>query len=297
MLINMKQLLSVAKRNHFAIPAFNVGTAELMRAVMEESEELRSPVILELHPLEIDFEGHAFAKAALTWAENTSLPVTVHLDHGDEPHVYQAVRDGFTSVMIDGSLLPFEENIALTKRITAFCHPLEVSVEGEIGTVGATADNREAGSETAGITYSRPEDAKRFVDETGVDTLAIAIGTAHGIYPKGFDPHLRLDILEEITKVTDIPLVLHGGSSNPDSEIEACARMGVCKINISSDIKVPFFQTIKDEMVSHDENYREPFEILIKPVAEVKKVVRRKIELFGAAGKASLYTPDSISAF
>lgn len=294
MLLNMNRLLGVAKRNGFAVPAFNVGNSELMRAVMEECEDLRSPVILELHPLEIDFEGHAFAKAALAWAENTALPVTVHLDHGDEEHVYMAVRDGFSSVMIDGSLLPFEENIALTKRITDFCHPLGISVEGEIGTIGATADDRETGNETAGIIYSRPEDAKRFVDETGVDTLAIAIGTAHGIYPKGFDPHLRLDILEEITKVTDVPLVLHGGSSNPDSEISECARKGVCKINISSDIKVAFFQTIKNEMNSHDENYREPFEILIKPVEEVKKIVRQKVELFGAAGKANLYSYENV---
>ena len=289
MLLNMNQLLSVAKENHFAVPAFNVGTAEIMRAAMEECEALGSPVILELHPLEIDFEGHAYAKAALDWATKSSVPVVLHLDHGDEPHIYRAVQDGFTSVMIDGSLLPFEENMAITKKMVDFCHPLGVSVEGELGTIGATANNRETSSACTGVTYTRPEDAKRFVDETGVDTLAIAIGTAHGIYPKGFDPHLRIDILEEICRVVDIPLVLHGGSSNPDSEIAECSRKGVCKINLSSDLKIPFFQTIKKEMNSHDENYREPFEILVKPVEEVKKVVRQKVFLLGSEGKQDLY--------
>lgn len=288
MLMNMKELLAVAHAQHFAIPAFNVGMGEIVKGVMDCCEALQAPVILAIHPLELAFQGDSFVQSCLHLASVSKVPCCIHLDHAGENAIYRAVRDGFTSVMIDASHLPFEENVAATKKIVDFCHPLGVSVEGELGTIGST----EGDAETVGadIVYTVPADAKRFVALTGVDALAVAIGTAHGIYPPGFQPKLKLDLLDAIAAQVDVPLVLHGGSSNPDDEIAACARRGVNKINIASDIKKPLFQTLRKVLNEHDENFREPFEVLVEPVQEMKRVVEQKIRLFNDDDKMKYYT-------
>lgn len=288
MLMNMKELLAVAKKHHFAIPAFNIGTGEILKGVMECCEALQAPVILAIHPLELDFQGDSFVQSCRYLAANSKVPCCIHLDHAGESDIYRAVRDGFTSVMIDASQLPFDENVAATKRIVDFCHPLGVSVEGELGTIGST----EGDAETVGtdIIYTKPEDAKEFVALTGVDALAIAIGTAHGIYPPGFKPQIKLELLDQIKAQVDVPLVLHGGSSNPDDEMEECAKRGVNKINISSDIKKPLYQSLKRVLNTHDENFREPFQVLVEPVREMKMVVEQKIRLFHDDDKMKYYT-------
>jgi len=286
MLMNMKELLAVAHANDFAVPAFNISSNMLLTGVMEASEEMQSPVILAIHPDELHFVHTSFVKMAVDEAIKASIPVCIHLDHGASiAHVMEAIQCGFTSVMIDASSRPLEENIAICKQVVELAHPVNVSVEGELGTIGTTGPEAEAGADE--IIYTNPDDVVIFVEATGVDTLAVAIGTSHGIYPKDRKPELKLDLLKEIRSRVDIPLVLHGGSANPDSEIAAAVRLGVNKINISSDIKDAFYQ--KCRQVLANPVVREPNSIYPPCIEAMKEVARYKIELFNAAGKAALY--------
>lgn len=287
MLLNMKEILSVAKEHNFAIPAFNISDYAMFLGVMEECEATGSPVIIEIHPDELSFIGPEMVGAILERAKKSPLPLCLHLDHcSDFGKIVQAIRYGFTSVMFDGAHLPFEENIAGAKKIVELAHPVDVSVEAELGTIGSLeAQDLEGGA--AKIIYTDPEDARQFAQATGIDTLAVAIGTCHGLYPAGMKPELKLDILKEIEAVVDIPLVLHGGSNNPDKEIAQSVALGICKINISSDIKSAYFEKMRE--VLEDRSLREPN--VIEPVCmdAMKKVVRHKLELFQTLGKACLY--------
>ena len=286
MLMNMRDLLAVAHANDFAVPAFNISSNMLLTGVMEASEEMQSPVILAIHPDELSFVHPSFVKMAIEEANKATVPVCIHLDHGASiAQVMTAIQCGFTSVMIDASSRPLEENIAICKQIVDLAHPVNVSVEGELGTIGTTGPEAEAGAEE--IIYTNPDDVVIFVNATGVDTLAVAIGTSHGIYPKDRKPELKLDLLKEIRSRVDIPLVLHGGSANPDAEIAAAVRLGINKINISSDIKDAFYQ--KCRQVLADPVLREPNSIYPPCIEAMKQVARFKIELFNAKGKAALY--------
>jgi fructose-bisphosphate aldolase class II len=286
MLMNMRDLLAVAHANHFAVPAFNISNNMLLRGVIEASEEANSPVIFAIHPDELAFVRHAFIKTAVEEAVQASVPVCIHLDHGSTiKQILEAIRCGFTSVMIDASTLPLEENIAISKQVVELAHSVNVSVEGELGTIGSTSRQAEAGTED--IIYVNPDDVEVFVRSTGVDTLAVAIGTAHGLYPKDRKPKLRLDLLKEITSRVDIPLVLHGGSNNPDEEIAQAVKLGINKINISSDIKNAFYQKCREILC--DPDLYEPLFIYPACIDAMKKVAHHKIELFDAAGKAALY--------
>ena len=188
--------------------------------------------------------------------------------------------------MIDASRQPLEENIRITRKVTEAAHAANVSVEAELGTIG-TMDVNASGEALDQIIYTDPQVAKEFVEATGVDALAIAIGTRHGLYPKSIRPKLRLDILNEIVSLISTPLVLHGGSDNPDEEIAQAARNGVCKINISSDIKSRFYQKCRE--VLKDESLREPNMIYPSCIEAMKEVVHHKVCLFGCDGRASLY--------
>ncbi|MDO4522440.1 MAG: ketose-bisphosphate aldolase [Eubacteriales bacterium] len=287
MLKNMKEILSVANEHNFAVPAFNVADYNMFKGLMEITEELNAPIIIAIHPDELKHVGPEMVKAVIERIYKSPVPACIHLDHGaDFEQVIWAIQTGYTSVMIDGSSLPFEENVAACKKVVEAAHAVNVSVEGELGTIG-TADNfGEAGA--AVIKYTDPEDAVRFVEESGVDTLAIAIGTCHGLYPKGVDPELKLDLLSEIkAKLPNTPLVLHGGSANPDDEIEESTRRGVNKINISSDIKSAYYNKMRE--VLQNEKLREPGDIQPPCQAALKEVAAHKIRLFHADGKADLY--------
>lgn len=279
-------MLDVANANNFAVPAFNISDYAMMNGVFEISEEMESPVIIAIHPDELSHIGVDMLPAIISRAHRSTVPVTIHLDHGATyEQVLTAIQAGFTSVMIDGSTLPFEDNVAITKKIVATAHAVGLSVEGELGTIGKTDDEAEDG--TATIIYTEPADAVRFVEQTGVDSLAIAIGTCHGIYPAHMKPELKLDLLREIKDAVNVPLVLHGGSNNPDSEIGESVKLGVNKINISSDIKVAYHQKMREVMA--DAGVREPNTIQPPSIAAMKVVAAHKIALFDAAGKAKLY--------
>lgn len=285
MLINMKALLKVAQENQFGVGAFNIASAEFARLVIEVAESLQSPVILEVHPDEHAFVGDSFIAYLRELAVNASVPVVIHQDHGQTlAHILTAIRTGYTSVMIDASGLPFEENIALTREITAIAHKVNVSVEAELGTIGVAEGSAEGGHSE--ILYTDPDQAERFARETGVDTLAVAIGTSHGLYPAGKQPVLDIDRLKAIRQRLTIPLVLHGGSGNKDSEVAESIKYGVGKINISSDMKKAFYVELQEELQS---NGHEPSALYVRPMAAAKAVVEHKMRLFSSAGKAGLY--------
>ena len=287
MLMNMKDLLTVAQKNHFAVPAFNIGSDQLLKAVMKTVKELKSPVILEMSPDEFNFVGNAQIQAMLYEAAHTDVPVCIHLDHGDSYEtVVRAIQAGMTSVMIDASKLPYEENVAITKKVVETAHIANVSVESELGTIGTTGNSIEGGTE--GVIYTVPEEAKQFIEDTGIDTFACAIGTAHGIYPKDMKPKLRIDILKDITDQVSVPLVLHGGSSNKDEEIAEAVKNGICKINISSDIKVAFYEQAR-KTFNENPGYREPLEIYPAAMEACGKVGADKIRLFNSQDKVKCY--------
>ncbi|MEV4579426.1 ketose-bisphosphate aldolase [Nonomuraea jabiensis] len=287
MLTTGKAILDVANEHSFAVPAFNISDWAMFKGIVEISEETNAPLIVGIHPDEVRHIGREMITGIVERSHNSSVPIAIHWDHGATyEQILQAIQYGFTSVMIDGSLKPFEENIAITKKVTDSAHVLGVSVEGELGTIGGNDSYAEAGA--AEIIYTDPDDAVTFVEQTGVDSLAVAIGTFHGLYPAHLKPELKLDLLKEIKSRVQIPLVLHGGSGNPDDEIREAARIGINKINISTDIKVAYHDKMR-EVLGNDRKVREPNAIQPACIEAMKVVAAQKIELFGAAGKGSLY--------
>lgn len=288
MLVTGKEILAVAKEQGFAVPAFNAGSGQLLNAVMEACEEAQSPVMIAIHPDELSFLTDSFVSQVKDLANHSTLPVCIHLDHGASfEQVIHAIQLGFTSVMIDASHLPYEENVAISQKVVEAAHAVGVSVEAELGTIGDTGNTVEGG--VSEVIYTDPAVAQDFIEKTGVDSLAVAIGTAHGIYPKDVEPKLRLDILEEIESLTDLPLVLHGGSSNPDDEISKAVTMGVNKINISSDIKIVFAEKLREVLNAGNTEIREPNVLFPPCMAETKRVALEKINLFKSADKAKFY--------
>ena len=263
----------------------------MFNGVIEASEELNAPVIIAIHPDELSHTKTEMVKGIIERLHNSSVPAVVHLDHGGTyEQVITAIRAGFTSVMIDASSQPYEGNVATCKKVCEAAHAGNVSVEGELGTIGNT-DSVETTAPDQ-ILYTDPQQAKDFIEKTGIDCLAIAIGTCHGLYPEGYVPELKLDLLREIkAALTEAGLkthlVLHGGSNNPDEEIAEAARSGIAKINISSDIKAAYYNKMREVLA--DPSLREPNQIQPPCMAAMKEVCYDKIKLFKADGKAALY--------
>ena len=286
MLTTGSHLLDIANKHSFAVPAFNISEYAMFNGLVAACEETRSPMIVAIHPDELDHIGIDLMPSILQHSRNASVPIAVHLDHGPSyESALTAIRAGFTSLMIDGSALPFEQNVAITKKVVDAAHAVGLSVEGELGTIGKGDSYGEAGADA--IIYTDPQDAVTFINETGVDSLAVAIGTVHGLYPAKVKPELKIDLLREIKTAVGIPLVLHGGSSNPDREIAAGVRNGLNKINISSDIKIAYYTKLREVLV--DSRLREPNVIEPPAMAAMAKTAIEKIQLFGSDGKADLY--------
>lgn len=282
----MKELLKVAKDNQFAVPAFNICSYDMLKAIMEEVERLNAPVILEIHPDEIAYLNDEFVAAVRAYAHKSKVPVVIHLDHGGKvSDVLRAIRNGYTSVMIDASLQSFDDNIKITKEVVALAHEVDVSVEAEIGTIG---NNGSAEGGAANIIYTDPEQAKQFVEETNIDTLAIAIGTAHGLYPKDRTPKLNIELLKELNETIDLPFVLHGGSGNPDKEVSEAVKYGVAKVNLSSDLKSVFFDALREILNENPEMY-EPNMIYPYANQKVQEVVKHKMTILNTIDQAKCY--------
>jgi fructose-bisphosphate aldolase class II len=288
MLTTGKTILDVANAHSFAVPAFNISDWAMFQGIVEISEETNAPLIVAIHPDEVKHIGREMITGIIERSHASSVPIAIHWDHGATyEQMLEAIQFGFTSVMIDGSLKPFDENVAISKKVADSAHVLGLSVEAELGTIGANDSYAEAEGATT-IIYTDPDDAVTFVEQTGVDSLAVAIGTYHGFFPANLKPELKLDLLKEIKSRVQIPLVLHGGSNNPDDEIAEAARIGINKINISTDIKVAYHDKMR-EVLGSDSKVREPNAIQPACIAAMKEVAAHKIELFGAAGKGSLY--------
>lgn len=287
MLLNMKDLLEVAYKNQFAVGSYNVANSEFVSAVIEAAEEKNAPAIIQIHPNEMELLGDAFTAYVREICQHTSIPVAIHLDHGASVQdVMRAIRNGFTSVMIDASHASFEDNIAITKEVVKLAHAVNVSVEAELGTIGSNDNSSEGGADQ--ILYTDPHDAKRFVEETGVDTLAVAIGTSHGQYKHAGKPELKLDLLKEIHEQVAIPLVLHGGSDNKDEEISQTYLHGISKINLSTDMKNAFFQELRSFLTENQDAY-EPDVIMPSARNAAKELVKKKMDLFHSTNHAHYY--------
>lgn len=274
MMVSFDEILKIAEKKDFAIPAFNIYNMETVMGVIEAAEELRSPVILQSYSrLFTNKEAYFVAPIVKAAAEKASVPVCFHLDHGaGEREVTRALRYGATGIMIDNSTLPLEENIAATKTIVEKCGYVGVCVEGELGHIGSTSDEKLS-------EYTDVGEAERFVNETGVRALAVMVGTAHGHYKQA--PVLDIERIAAIKKATGAALVLHGGSGVPDGQIVKAIDAGIRKINFGTDVCCSFLNSVFG--VSRDKIAIDMF--MKEPIEAVKNFAMSKIKLLGAENK------------
>ncbi len=312
-LVNTREMFAKAVKGGYAIPAFNFNNMEQMQAIIQACVEAKSPVILQVSSGARKYANQTLlrymAQGAVAYAKELGyeIPVVLHLDHGNSFELCKDCIDcGFSSVMIDGSHLPYEENIALTKKVVEYAHAHDVTVEGELGVLAGVEDEVCAEEHT----YTRPEEVVDFVSRTGVDSLAISIGTSHGAYKfkPGTDPKIRLDILAEIEKqIPGFPIVLHGSSSVPqdlvkvinenggklkdaigigEDQLREAAKSAVCKINIDSDGRLAMTAAIRKVLVDHPEEF-DPRKYLGPAREELKKLYIHKCNaVLGSAGQA-----------
>ncbi|EAB2200060.1 tagatose-bisphosphate aldolase subunit KbaY [Salmonella enterica] len=281
-IISTKYLLQDAQEKGYAVPAFNIHNAETIQAILEVCREMKSPVILAGTPG--TFKHIALEEIyALCSAYSTSfdIPLALHLDHHESlDDIRHKVNAGVRSAMIDGSHFPFEENVKLVKLVVDFCHSRDCSVEAELGRLGGVEDDMSVDAENAFLTD--PQEAKRFVELTGVDSLAVAIGTAHGLYTK--KPKIDFQRLAEIREVVDIPLVLHGASDVPDEYVRRTIELGVCKVNVATELKIAFAAAVKKWFIENPDG-NDPRYYMRVGMNAMKEVVRSKITLCNSYGK------------
>lgn len=282
-LVSMNAFLPKAKEKKFAVGQFNMNNLEFAQAIVEAATALRSPFIYGVSEGALKYMGMAFTVAiAEAAARKSGLPIALHLDHGSSFDVAMAcIRAGFSSVMFDGSHHPFEENIRMTKEIVKAAHAMGVSVEGELGTIGGVEDDLSV--DEADASLAKPEEAIRFYEETGVDALAIAVGTAHGMYAG--EPLIRFDIIEAVTSKIPVPIVLHGGSGVPDEMIRKAILAGAGKINVNTENQVACTESIR-EVLNKDPRVIDPRKYLGPGRAAMAQVVASKIKLFGSENQA-----------
>lgn len=288
MLVTMKEMLADAKAKHYAIPAFDVSNYEMMRAVLDVCEEERSPALLMGLGVDLTGKGlNLITSMVRAASEFYTIPVCFHLDHAtDFEFVKEAISAGFSSVMFDGSVLSFDENARKTAEITAYAHANGATVEAELGHVGNAMvgnENDNVKNEDPEDTLTLPEEVVKFVEITDVDALAIAIGTAHGVYLK--TPTLRIDRLDEIVAVCDRPLVLHGGSGTPDDQMKMAIEHGITKINIYSDVVGAMNAGLKNKLNTIQNPSTWPVFVFEEARKAMREAVRAKIRAFGSLGR------------
>lgn len=277
-----KEMLLDAKKNNYAIPAFNIHNLETMQAVLEAASSMKSPIIIATTPGTINYAGMDFLVAmAKAGAKNFNIPSALHVDHcTDVELIKECILAGYSSVMIDASLKEYEENIRLTSEVVEFAHKHGVTVESELGVVGGQEEERIVDEKDT--LYTDPHTALDFVEKTNIDSLAIAIGTAHGKYK--LEPKLDIDRLKEIREIVHVPLVLHGASGVPEDSVKEAIKNGICKINISTELKTAFITEIRRYL---DENLsaEDPRHYLTPGKEAIKKVVIDKIKACGSENR------------
>ncbi|ATF94420.1 tagatose-bisphosphate aldolase subunit KbaY [Cedecea neteri] len=281
-IISTKYLLQDAQARGYAVPAFNIHNAETIQAILEVCKELHSPVILAGTPgtfKHIAFEEiYALCHA---YSESYGMPLALHLDHHESlADISQKVNAGVRSAMIDGSHFPFADNVKLVRTVVEFCHRNDCSVEAELGRLGGVEDDMDVDEESAFLTD--PQEARRFVELTGVDSLAVAIGTAHGLYTKR--PKIDFKRLGEIRDVVSVPLVLHGASDVPDEFVRRAIELGVCKVNVATELKIAFAAAVKEWFSANPEG-NDPRYYMRVGMDAMKEVVRSKVAVCGSANK------------
>ena len=309
-LVSTTEMFEKAYKGGYAIGAFNVNNMEIVQGITEAAKEENAPIILQVSAGARKYAKHAYlVKLVEAALEDTDLPIALHLDHGADFEICKSCIDGgFTSVMIDGSHHSFKDNIELTKRVVDYAHQRGVTVEGELGQLAGIEDDVNVSAENA--SYTQPEQVEEFVKSTGVDSLAIAIGTSHGAFKfkPGQNPKLRFDILEDIEKrLPNFPIVLHGASSVipkyvdiinknggnladaigiPEDMLRQAAKLAVCKINIDSDLRLALTAGIREYMTAHPDHF-DPRQYLTPARAYIKELVKHKIvNVLGCNGKA-----------
>ncbi|MDR1193644.1 MAG: class II fructose-1,6-bisphosphate aldolase [Peptococcaceae bacterium] len=282
-LVTVKALLEAAEKGKYAVGAFNCNNMEIVQAIAEAAELERAPVIIQASQGAIKYAGLDYVVALCnSAAKNVTVPIALHLDHGtDLEQVIKCITGGFTSVMYDGSSKPFEENVAMTKKVIEIARAAGVSTEAELGKLGGIEEHINVSARDAMMT--NPEEAKRFVAETGVDSLAVAIGTAHGPYK--LPPKLDFERLEKIKALVPIPIVLHGSSGVPGDDLKKAIALGVRKVNIDTNIRQAFLATLREELAKQPDEI-DPRKMLGPARQAMVEVVREKIRIFGSNGKA-----------
>ncbi|WP_240415877.1 class II fructose-1,6-bisphosphate aldolase [Paenibacillus periandrae] len=283
-LVSSTALLQVARSQGYGIGAFNVHTLEMLQAVVDAAEETNSPLILQSTVGTVKHLGADYLVAAATTAANRSgVPIALHLDHcTDFDMIIHCIRAGYTSVMIDASMFAFEENVAQTKRIVDIARAAGVNVEAELGKVGGVEDDIVVAEHEALL--ADPEECARFIELTGVPTLAPAIGTAHGIY-KG-DPNIDFERIRQVADRVAVPLVLHGGSGIPEDQVKRCISLGMSKMNIATEIRIVFSDAIK-QVFAHNPDENDPRKYMVPAKKAVKEAAMEKMRMLGSIGKAS----------
>jgi fructose-bisphosphate aldolase class II len=304
-IVTNKELMVPARKNLYAIGAFNIQNLESMTAVVEAAIEEKSPVILQITPSVIKYAGLPYITSLVKTAGQVApIPLSMHLDHGEDyDTAIKCINAGFTSVMIDGSFLKFNENAEVTKRVVDYAHPKGVSVEAELGKL-AGIEERSVEEKEAILTD--PQTAQEFVEKTGVDALAVAIGTSHGAYKFKSQAKLDLDRLKTISQKINIPLVLHGASSVPswivekatkygatlegakgvsEDQLKQAIQLGIAKINTDTDLRLAFVASVREVLTNSPKEF-DPRKILGPAKAAMKEVVMQKMRLFGSSGKA-----------
>lgn len=279
-LVTSKQMLLDAQAGGYAVGAFNVENMEMIKAVIRAAEETQSPVMLQTTPSTVLYEGLATCVAMVeAEAKKVSVPVCLHLDHGNSFELaMQAIREGYTSIMIDGSGEPFEGNITLARKVVEAAHPNGLPVEAELGKVGGKEDDLEAETDT----NTDPDQAAEFVARTGVDSLAVAIGTAHGFYAG--TPVLDKERLSQIKNAVSIPLVLHGASGLSDDEVRECVARGICKVNFATELRTAYTDAMKILMADHPDAF-DPKKFGKAGMNAVTELVKNRMAVCGCCGK------------
>ena len=281
-LVTMEEILTKANEGNYAVGGFNMNNLEFLQAIVEAAEEENSPVIIQASEGALNYMNMHYAlPMAISAAEEASVPLAIHLDHGGGfEQIIKCIRNGFTSVMIDGSKLPFEENIELTKKVIEAAKAVGVSVEAELGKIGGTEDGHTVDEREA--TFTKVDEAEEFVERTNVDALAIAIGTAHGPYEG--EPKLDFKRLDKINQALGLPLVLHGASGVPKESISQAIDLGINKINVNTAFQQAWTAKVRD--VLKDPDVYDPRKICGPGREAMKKAVKEKIRLFGSQNKA-----------
>ena len=292
MLVNLNEILNDARNNHYAVPAFDASDYRMIKAITEVAEELKSPVIIMGLPSDLtDDQFDHLSKDLISIAADAKVPVCVHLDHATDFNIIKkAVAQGYTSVMIDGSSLPLEENIRVTKEVVDYAHQFNVSTEAELGHVGdgivGSSESSAKGNSGHDNIYTDPKEMKYFIEQTNVDCLAVSFGTSHGVYKAV--PNLQIDLLKQLNEISTVPLVVHGGSGTPDDQMRLAIENGISKVNIFSEILEAFFKEMKTQLNELDNMSLWPSAAYKRPIEAMKEKVKEKIYLCNSNDKVKI---------